>query len=112
SPVQVGTSWHSFAARLAPGDLDGDGANDVLGIYPDPGDVYLYPGNGGGGWKPRELVDTSWHTYVMVIAPGDFDGDGHVDVMGVTASGDLWLHSGDGGGGWSAGQLVGTGWNG
>jgi hypothetical protein len=48
-----------------------------------------------------------------VIAPGDFDGDGHADLMAIRTDGVLKLYRGDGAGGFLdlAGTKIGTGWS-
>ncbi|MCA9580603.1 MAG: VCBS repeat-containing protein [Myxococcales bacterium] len=107
---KVGTSWQTFDRMIAPGDLSGDGKADVVGMYPNPGDMYLYPGDGSNGWKARELVGTSWHSFGEVLAPGDFDGDGQADVIGMYPDGELWLYPGNGASGWLARVKIGTGW--
>ena len=39
-------------AVLGPGDVNGDGNPDLLAREAATGDLWLYPGNGAGGWAP------------------------------------------------------------
>ncbi|BCW08251.1 hypothetical protein NtRootA1_43890 [Arthrobacter sp. NtRootA1] len=54
-PRQVGQGWNVFDIVFSPGDFDGDGCNDLLG-RDAAGKLFLYPGDGEGGWLPREQV--------------------------------------------------------
>jgi surface antigen len=48
-----------------------------------------------------------------LLAPGDFDGDGHADLFAVLKNGPLMLYRGDGAGGLDpAGTKLGSGWAG
>jgi hypothetical protein len=48
-----------------------------------------------------------------IFGPGDFNGDGRVDVLAPRAStGELMLYPGNGTGGWLTPVRVGTGWQG
>jgi len=42
------------------GDFTGDRAADVLARERATGDLWLYPGNGAGGWLSRTRVGTGW----------------------------------------------------
>jgi hypothetical protein len=108
-PRLVGTGWNIFNIVFSPGDFDGDGNNDILG-RDDEGDLYLYPGDGHGGWLDRSVVGTGWNVFDSIVGPGDFDGDAVNDVLGRNADGDLYLYPGDGDGGWKQPEVVGTGW--
>lgn len=113
STVVTGTGWETFARVLAPGDFTGDGKPDLIGITPD-GAMRLYRGDGAGGWVdpsgPR--IGTSWNQFTQVFSPGDFDGDGAVDLLAIRPDGALRLYAGDGAGGWRTGlgQVIGSGW--
>jgi hypothetical protein len=57
-------------------------------------------------------VGTGWNAFNALVGPGDFNGDGAVDVLArETATGLLWLYRGSGTGGWLPRVRVGTGWN-
>jgi len=73
----------------------------------------LYPGDGAGGWKAPVQVGWGWQVMSAIVGPGDFDGDGFVDLFARdAATGVLWLYPGDGAGGWLAPRLMGPGWGG
>ena len=109
-PLQVGHGWNAMTALLGPGDFSGDGNVDVL-ARDAAGLLWLYPGNGSGGWLPRVQVGHGWNQMTALIGPGDFSGDGNVDVLARDAAGLLWLYRGNGNGGWLPKIQVGHGWN-
>jgi hypothetical protein len=98
------------ASKLRNNDFTGDGNADVVSrdAY---GRLYVYPGNGSGGWKTRIAYGTGWNAYSAILAPGDWDGDGHADLMARDTSGYLYLYSGDGASHFGARVRIGTGWN-
>ena len=109
TPRVVGTGWAVFTIVFSPGDFDGDGHNDVL-ARDSAGNLFLYPGNGAGGWLPTVQVGAGWNIFDSIIAGGDFNGDGNNDVLARDNVGGLFLYPGDGIGGWLAPQKVGAGW--
>ena len=110
--VRIGVGWKGMNALETPGDFNGDGPLDVLARYAATGDLWLYRGNGSGGWLPRLRVGTGWNAFITILGPGDFNGDQRVDVLARERStGFLWLYPGNGRGGWYPRVRVGTGWN-
>lgn len=91
-------------------DFNGDRKPDVLSRDGN-GNLWLYPGQGNGGWLPRIQVGQGWNVMTSMVAPGDFNGDGNADVLARDGGGALWLYPGNGGGGWFARVQVGQGWN-
>ncbi|WP_240977991.1 FG-GAP-like repeat-containing protein [Planctomonas sp. JC2975] len=125
---KIGLSgWNMFSQIVAPGDLNGDGKPDLLGITPT-GQLYFYAGTGttgktGSGYDisglaPSINVDWGWNMFTQVIGAGDLNGDGKPDILGITPSGNLYFYSGTGTAGSTArpsglnpGQNVDFGWN-
>jgi hypothetical protein len=97
----------------AQADWSGDGPADVLTVHPD-GRLLMYRGNGSGGWLTgsADPIGSGWGSFTAFMAPGDFSGDGHPDVLVRAPDGRLLMYRGNGRGGWATGvaQQVGSGW--
>jgi hypothetical protein len=94
------------------GDFNGDSHADLL-VRDGTGALWLYPGDGAGGWLPRTSTGTGWSAMTAMTGPGDFDGDRKTDALARNSLGQLLLYRGDGTGGWlTPAGLVGSGWNG
>jgi hypothetical protein len=112
SRTQIGNGWSGMDVIDTVGDFSGDGRSDLLARERATGYLWLYPGNGFGGWLPRQRVGNGWNAMNAVFGPGDFNGDGNVDVLArEAATGALWLYPGNGAGGWLARTRVGVGWS-
>lgn len=113
TPYTVGTGWGIMNAIFSTGDFNGDGKADVLARRTDTGALWLYPGNGSGGWLQWNQIATGWSTRTALAGPRDLDGDGKNDVLGRIGD-NLWLYPGSGGG--TLGNVppisLGTGWQG
>jgi hypothetical protein len=110
--VRIGTGWRALDQLDTLGDFNGDGTLDVLARSPASGELWLYPGNGRGGWLPRVRVGTGWNAMNAIVGVGDWNGDQTADLLArQTATGHLWLYPGDGRGGWLPRVRVGHGWN-
>ncbi|MFF1831652.1 FG-GAP repeat domain-containing protein [Paenarthrobacter sp. NPDC058040] len=107
----VGWGWANFTALLSPGDFDGDGTMDVM-ARDKSGQLWLYRGNGKGGWLGSSVIGTGWAGYSEIIPASDFNGDGTSDVLARDPQGRLFLYPGNGRGGWLPSSQVGQGWNG
>ncbi|MFF1632893.1 FG-GAP-like repeat-containing protein [Leifsonia sp. NPDC058248] len=117
TPTRIGIGWNSFAALAAPGDLNGDGAPDVLGLTAD-GSIWFYPGatSSGGAFSLRAgvKVGVGWPKGGRLLA-GDFNGDGRADLLSVGTDGRVWFSTGRapvaGKPVLGSAVLIGVGWN-
>jgi hypothetical protein len=57
---QVGSGWNKFDLIFASGDVTGDGFVDVYAREPN-GALWIYPGNGRGGWKAWSNTGQDWN---------------------------------------------------
>jgi subtilase family serine protease len=97
-PVQIGDVG-SNPFGLVAGDFDEDGDIDIIANNDGSGDSYLIRGNGDGTFEPPSIIvslDTNSRT---AFDTGDFNNDGHLDVIAATYSGktiDFYPGNGDG----------------
>jgi len=112
-PVSLGPGWGGFDAVLGAGDFNGDGIPDVIARDARSGSLTLYRGNGHGGFAGHGLITrVSFAGYSLIAAPGDWDNDGHPDLLGRSRDGTLCLFRGVGRGGLQNTSCiaVGSGW--
>ena len=74
------------------------------------GVLYLYPGNGSGGWLPLRTIGRGWNGFTLTSS-GDIDGDGRSDLLARSTDGTLWMYPGNGTGSFLPRRAVGAGWN-
>ncbi|WP_326661310.1 VCBS repeat-containing protein [Streptomyces sp. NBC_00385] len=111
SRINVGGGWDTYNKLLGAGDYNGDGLTDLL-ARSKSGYLYLYPGTGVASkpFKSRLNIGGGWNTYKKLAAPGDINGDGKADLVGVDAKGDLYRYTSTGTGKFGARARVGGGW--
>jgi hypothetical protein len=109
----VGPGWNIYNAIVGGGDLTGDGRADIVARTSD-GTLYLYKGTGVSSrpFSGRVKVGTGWNRFNKLASPGDIDGDGRADLVGVDGGGTLYSYSSTGTGTFKAAVKQGTGWNG
>lgn len=84
------------------GDVDGDGRADlVIGYQSFEGQVWrtgvdVLFAQKQGGWRRRVLANEESMDGIYALALGDLDGDGTLDVVGLTGGGAGWIFLGDG----------------
>ena len=112
APVRIGTGWTVHNLVIPVGDFNGDKFTDVIARRAD-GALFLYSGTGQGGFVPGtgRQIGSGWNMFNAVFSPGDFDGDGHPDLIGRTPDGAAYLYRGNGVGGWRLPRAtVAAGW--
>jgi Bacterial Ig-like domain/FG-GAP-like repeat len=106
--VQIGTTVTSPYRKVQ--DFNGDGRADVVS-RDSTGTLWLYRGNGTGGFLARTKVGVGWNSMTSIISSGDFNGDRKADVIARSSTGLLYLYKGNGIGGFSGRDQIGSGWN-
>lgn len=110
SGVDIGTGWQTMRTIVGVGDLDRDGANDLVAVDA-VGALRLYPGNGRGGFRTPVVIGSGWQNIRLVVGVGDWTGDGRPDILGVTNTGAALVYKGTGTGRVSGSVSLGTGWD-
>ena len=90
-------------------DFNRDGRTDLV-ARDSAGQLWLYPGDGAGGFLARRLMGAGWNTFNRFVTPGDVTGDGNGDVLARNAAGALRLYPGNGAGGLKPSRQIGAGW--
>ena len=75
------------------------------------GVLWIYPGNGRGGFTTKKRVGSGWAGMGAVFAARDLNGDGRADLGAVTLDGKLRLYPGRGNGTFASPATIGSGWN-
>ncbi|MEU6220931.1 FG-GAP-like repeat-containing protein [Streptomyces sp. NPDC047022] len=91
-----GATWGTIV-QIATGDFNGDGHTDLLTIWGD-GSVHVYPGDGKGNIGSASAniwPDKSWSS-MKLLGAGDYNNDGHCDLLAEWSDGSLHLYTGDG----------------
>lgn len=109
----IGNGWGVMDVIAFGGDLTGDGRVDLIAREEATGKLWIYPGNGTGGFLARRPLAGDWTGYDVILAGADWSRDGRYDVIArEEATGKLWLFPGDGAGSLLAPRQVGNGWTG
>ena len=93
------TGWRDVDLVASAGDLDGDGTGDVVARRAGSGAAVLYTGAGDGTFAAGTKVYPRLSRVDQLTGVGDFDGDGHNDLVGRRSSDSaLLLYQGRGDG--------------
>lgn len=105
----IDSGWGAFTTILTPGDFNHDANHnvDVIAWTKSTGELKFYAGPGAvTGLGADTMLGNAWSDYTQMIAPGDFNGDGYSDLLGLRGDGQLLLFAGDGGGGISTSGIL------
>lgn len=111
--TSVGTGWNILDAIVGVGDVTQDGVPDLYGREVGSGALYVYVGDGTGGFTSRTRVNEGWDTLNAIVPVGDVSGDGMADLIGRSiTNGDLLLYTTGANGAILSGERINLGWAG
>ncbi|MFD3946235.1 FG-GAP repeat domain-containing protein [Streptomyces sp. NPDC058579] len=109
--IKIGAGWGAFNQIVGAGDYSGDGRADIV-TRDGAGGLFLYRGTGSATapFMAKVKIGSGWNTYTKLVAPGDLNGDGKAELLGVNAAGELWRYSPTGAAAFGPRVKIGTGW--
>ncbi|ACQ79448.1 N-acetylmuramoyl-L-alanine amidase family 2 [Beutenbergia cavernae DSM 12333] len=103
--------WQGMTSVVAAGDFRGDGGASLVALERSTGYLWLYPGDGDGGFRTRLLIGTGFQYVDAIIGVGNFSGGRAPDLLVRNASsGQLQLLVGRGPGRVLNPVTISTGW--
>jgi SpoIID/LytB domain protein len=109
---QVGRGWSGMDLVTQVQDWSGDGRNDLVARQRSTGALWLYTGDGRGGFTGARAIGSRWGQVEKLLGVGDWDGDGSADLLVVLRNGEMWSYPGNGAGGFGTPRRVATGFDG
>ncbi|ROQ23521.1 VCBS repeat protein [Streptomyces sp. PanSC19] len=85
--VSLGGNWQGYNQLTAVGNIAGTAAGDMV-ARDTSGVLWLYQGNGTGGFAPRVKVGGGWGAFSQLVGAGDLDNDGRPDLIAYGTSGE------------------------
>ncbi|WP_413248099.1 GH25 family lysozyme [Sinomonas flava] len=105
---QVGSGFGTQKISMI--DFDGDGAQDLLSRSSD-GTMYLYAGNGQGGFitGQGQAIGSGWNRMASVASSWGFVGASSLGLVAKDTAGDIYYYPASNGS-WGAPSKIGSGW--
>ncbi|MGW6566531.1 FG-GAP repeat domain-containing protein [Streptomyces sp. NPDC054975] len=109
--IKIGAGWGAFNQIVGAGDYSGDGRADIV-TRDGAGGLYLYRGTGSATapFMAKLKIGSGWNTYTRLVAPGDLNGDGKAELLGLNTAGELWRYSPISATAFGPRVRIGTGW--
>lgn len=106
----ISTGWNPSTKLVSVADFDENGSQDLITKDPS-GFLFVSRGNDRGNFFPPAFTGTVVpQSMDSVFFAGDWNGDGHQDIIGKMPDGGLWLYQGTGKGSFKVGTQIGNGW--
>ncbi len=96
TPIATGVVLPKAGDILSAGDWDRDGAADMIVRNSNSGALWLYRGNGQGGFAAPAKIAKGFKGVSLLAAVGDMTGDGWPDLMGQPSGGSMMIYPGNG----------------
>ncbi|MER7537457.1 VCBS repeat-containing protein [Streptomyces sp. NPDC097704] len=84
--VSRGGSWQVYNQLTAVGNIAGSAAGDLI-ARDTSGVLWLYQGNGSGGFSLRVRIGGGWGAFSQLVGAGDLDNDGRPDLIAYGSGG-------------------------
>ncbi len=94
--IATGVYLPKAVVLLNAGDWDRDGFADMIVRNYGSGKLWLYRGNGQGGFAPRLEIGKGFAKVKLLAAVGDMTGDGYPDLTGQPKKGAMRIYPGNG----------------
>ena len=112
SPIVAAKGWGGVDLHVTSRDLTGDGLADIVARNARTKKSTLRPGTGSGTFGPAVATTGRFKAMDQLAAVGDFDGDGHNDLVGRNATSmRLVLVRGTGTGKFEKSRTLAEGWS-
>lgn len=108
---QIGWGWNIYDRIEATGNVGGTAVGDLV-ARDKAGVLWLYQGDGRGGFAARTKIGGGWNVYDRIAAGSDLNGDGRPDLLAADKAGTLWYYKGTGSAAapFAARTKIGGGW--
>lgn len=111
--TRVGNGWGGMTQVIGAGDWLGTGAPGLIAFERTAGRIWLYPGDGRGGFASRVLLASGAHFLDRLVNVGHWRGGAVPDLLAREAgTGRLLLYPSNGGARVGPSRVVGQGWQG
>ena len=110
----IGTGWQGYDLLVSPGNWNGaaNGAPDIIARRVSNGSLWLFAGNGLGGYARPTQIASGFNVYRQLFVAGTFTGHAHADLLAVRSDGELILFPNLGNGTLEEPVSLGSGWGG
>ncbi|MGW0858670.1 FG-GAP repeat domain-containing protein [Streptomyces sp. NPDC002690] len=93
SYTTLSSGWQAYNKLVVPGDLNHDGAPDLLAR--SSAGLFLFPGTGTNFGKGIQVGGAGWSQFDQLVGADDLNGDGIADLLARNATG-FYLYPGNG----------------